>query len=149
MKDIHINDIPINGYYITSDNPLEKILLESQEVIDLRDMNLTELVLPHCKELICGNNELTKLIFLNGCEHIRCASNRLTKLVLPKDCKYINCQFNILTKLIVPKNIERIFNYCNLLHPIINNLLNSKDPVKIELANNMQFANNLQNLYRA
>jgi hypothetical protein len=59
-----------------------------------------------------------------GCKIIHCHNNELTKLIIPKDCQYIKLTGN-------------------KLHPVIENLLQSKDPIKIALANSLQLANNL------
>ncbi len=58
----------MNGYYITSDNPNIKVPLEPQDVINLRHMNLIELVLPWCKEVYCERNYLTELIIPICCK---------------------------------------------------------------------------------
>jgi hypothetical protein len=82
-------------------------------------MNLIELVLPMCKEVYCSNNYLTELIVPEGCEEVYCYTNHLTKLIIPKTCKWICC-------------------YNNNLPKLIENLLQSGDLIKIQLANNLQ-----------
>jgi hypothetical protein len=119
MKDIHINNININGYYITKDNPTVKVILEPQEELILSGMNIIELVLPKCKKIYCGGNFLTELIVPEGCDYVYCRYNNLIKLIIPKSCKRIMCNNNKLLKIII-------------------NLFQSKDPVKIALANNLQ-----------
>jgi hypothetical protein len=157
MKDIHINDINIHGYYITADEPNIKVPLEPQERIELHHMNLIELVLPKCVEAYCNNNLLTELIIPEGLKKIWCSHNQLTKLTFTKDCQYISCQvnnlseliisntcevilcfYNNLTKLIIPKSCKRVHCNYNKLHPIVENLLQSGDSIKIQLANNLQ-----------
>jgi hypothetical protein len=92
----------MNGYYITADNPTEKVELVSQVQIYLPHMFLIELVLPRCK-------------------FVRCQCNRLTELIIPKTCELIYC-------------------YSNFLPKVIIDLFESNDPVKIQLANNLQLA---------
>ncbi len=111
-----------NGYYITEDNPLEKVLLEPQEEIHLSGMNLIELVLPQCIRVWCYDNQLTKLLIPMGCKGIHCSDNNLTQLIIPKTCLIVICKNNKLIQ-------------------IITNLIESRDPVKIQLANNLQLAN--------
>jgi Leucine-rich repeat (LRR) protein len=161
MKDIHIH-----GYYITSNNPTEKVPLEPQDEFFLYKWSLIELVLPKCRDvycynnqltdlygienltnlrqLICFNNQLTELIIPEGCEYVECQYNNLIKLIIPENCEFIGCVNNKLNKLIVPKGC--IFIYCgnNNIHPIVVDLFKSEDPVKIQLANSLQLANNLQ-----
>jgi hypothetical protein len=133
-----------NGYYIIKDRPTEKISLEPKEVLYLDNMNLIELVLPKCKKVYCYGNRLTELIIPDGVEIINCSVNNITELILPKSCIYLDCYYNELIKLIVQKTCEKIYCRYNKLYPIVENLLSSKDPIKIELANNIQLANNLQ-----
>ncbi len=109
------------GYYITQDNPTLKIPLHSQEKIFLPSMGIIELVLPECKYVWCSGNELTKLIIPESCESINCQYNNLTELIIPRGCTYVSCGFNNLPK-------------------VIENLFNSDDPIKIQLANNLQLA---------
>jgi hypothetical protein len=139
MKDIHIH-----GYYITSNNPTEKVPLEPQDEFFLYKWSLIELVLPKCRDVYCYNNQLTELIIPEGCEYVECQYNNLIKLIIPENCEFIGCVNNKLNKLIVPKGC--IFIYCgnNNIHPIVVDLFKSEDPVKIQLANSLQLANNLQ-----
>jgi hypothetical protein len=153
----------MNGYYITVDKPNEKIILEPQDEIYLCDMNLIELVLPECKLVWCRNNNLTELIVPKGCEYVNCAYNNLTKLVLPNSvkqvhcavnllteliipwgCDYVSCSHNNLIKLIIPNSCKTVLCNFNKLHPIIIDLFQSEDPIKIQLANNLQLVNKLQ-----
>ncbi len=127
----------MNGYYITKDNPKEKIAIIQHDIIYLSHMSIIELVLPRCREISCSDNYLKELVIPQGCEKINCSYNNLTKLTLPKSCKFINCHNNNLTKLIIPKDGQFYF-WCNNLHPIIINLFRSRDPIKIQLANNLQ-----------
>jgi hypothetical protein len=114
MKDIHIN-----GYYITHYNPSVKVPLEPQDEIFLPCMDIIELVLPKCRHVMCSSNQLTELIIPMGCETVSCSNNNLTKLIVPKTCKYVNCTDNNLPKVII-------------------DLFNSDNPIKIQLANNLQ-----------
>ena len=50
-------------------------------------------------------------------------------------CEFVNCANNNLTKLIIPKTINKIWCYGNNLHPIIINLFESDNSIKIQLAN--------------
>jgi hypothetical protein len=115
----------MNGYYITSDNPTKKILLEPKRSITLVAEELIELVLPKCT-------------------FVDCSFNKLTELIITEDCEYIECQYNPLTKLIIPKNCKRVNCFGTKLPKLIKNLYESKDYVKMRLANNLQVASNLQ-----
>jgi hypothetical protein len=97
-----------------------------------------------CKEIYCQYNNLTKLELPKSCEIVYCYNNYLTELILPKTCILASCYSNQLTKLIIPKTCENIHCWSNKFHPIIESLFNSLDPIKIQLANSMQLANNLQ-----
>ena len=112
----------MNGYYIQKYNPTVKVSLESQDKIELYFMYLIELVLPKCKEVDCSYNLLTELIIPEGVEFVNCSYNHLTKLIFPKTCKWIFC-------------------HNNRLHPMIIELFQTDDPIKIQLANNLQLAN--------
>jgi hypothetical protein len=109
----------MNGYYITRDNPTKKFTIEPQDEILLYVMDIIELVLPKCKWVNCNCNHLTELIVPQGCKRVYCVHNKLTKLIIPKSCTMILC-------------------HNNNLHPIIINLFESRDPIKIKLANNLQ-----------
>jgi Leucine-rich repeat (LRR) protein len=145
-------------YYITKDNPTVKVPLEPKHDINLCSKNIIELILPKCKRVWCYQNQLKKLILPEDCELISCSVNELTELIIPKTCKdldcsdnqltqltvpigceLIDCSNNKLTQLIVPKTCEWICCYANKLHPIIINLLESEDPIKIQLACSLQF----------
>jgi hypothetical protein len=132
-----------NGYYITYFNQTEKVEIEPQEEIRLFYTHLIKLVLPECKTVLCFNNYLTELIIPHGCEYVSCSSNNLTKLILPKTCKVVSCYDNQLTKLIVPKICTDVHCHSNNLPQLIINLLQSKEPVKIQLANNLQIFSRL------
>jgi hypothetical protein len=108
-----------SGYYITKNNPTVKFPLEPQEKICLDNMDLIELVLPKCREVYCYYNELTELIIPTGCDYVDCSYNKLTKLIVSKTCKTIWC-------------------YNNNLPQIIIDLFESDDPIKMQLANNLQ-----------
>jgi hypothetical protein len=146
-----------DGYYIIRNNPDEKIVLKSKKIIDLSNMGLIELVLPKCRQVHCDANYLTKLIIPRGCDYVSCINNnltelvlpmdcervwceynKLTELILPKSCKYIYCSYNKLTKLIIPRDFKDLWNIGNKLPKVIKNLIESCDPIKIELANNLQ-----------
>jgi hypothetical protein len=133
-----------NGYYITEDNPTIKVPIKPQNEISLNGMKIIELILPRCKQVHCFGNKLTKLVIPEGCEEVDCTDNQLTELIIPMGCKRVNCNRNKINKLIVSKSCETVLFVYNRLHPIIENLLGSKDPVKIALANNLQLANSLQ-----
>lgn len=62
----------------------------------------------------------------------------MTKLIVPNNCTFLNCTNNQLFKLIVPKNIQYFIIENNKLSKLIKELLSSNDPIKIELANNIQ-----------
>jgi hypothetical protein len=128
------------GHYITTDE-LTKSIIRSQDSIFLRNMNIVELVLPECKNVYCWGNKLTKLIIPQSCENVECWDNQLIELIIPKNCKIINCSYNKLTKLIVPKSCTKVRCHNNNLHPIIIDLLESNDPIKMQLANNLQLTN--------
>ena len=125
------------GYYIQKHNPTEKIPLEPNNEINVSYMKLIELVLPKCNRVFCSFNYLTELIIPQGCEWVSCRDNKLTKLLLPDSCKEVWCYDNYLTKLIVPKNCH-VWCHNNDFHPIITELLESDDPIKIQLASNLQ-----------
>jgi hypothetical protein len=125
-------------YYIQKDNQTEKIPLESQDKINLCGMNLIELILPPCKKVYCSCNNLTKLIIPEGCEVVGCSNNKLTELILPKSCVVLDCANNKLIKLITSKNCKIVFCENNKLRQTIINLFDSQDPVKIQLASNLQ-----------
>jgi hypothetical protein len=127
------------GYYIQKHNPAKKVILKTNDDIDICDMGIIELALPKCRRVWCWNNELSSLIVPEGCELINCSHNNLKELIIPKSCKYIYCFNNELSSLIVPEG-EYISCCDNKLHPIIIELFNSDDPIKIQLANNMQLA---------
>jgi hypothetical protein len=134
-----------NGYYIMKSNPTEKVVLRSEELIDLFSKELIELVIPQgCKKVYCSYSSLTKLIIPEGVEFISCIYNFLTELIIPNGCKFISCHHNNLNKLILPMSCEEIYCYNNNLHPIVENLFHSWDPVKIQLANSLQLTNNSQ-----
>jgi hypothetical protein len=133
----------MNGYYITENNPTVKVPLEPQEETILFSKEIIELILPKCERVYCWNNYLTELTIPEGVKLISCEYNKLEELILPKSIKYINCRFNTLSKLIISKNCDYIECYSNNLPLIIIDLLQSKDPIKIELANSLQLANNL------
>jgi hypothetical protein len=128
----------MNGYYITRDNPTVKVLLEPQDDISLQRMNLIELVLPMCKSVWCHSNYLKELIIPESVELLNCSNNQLINLIIPKSCKLIDCSNNKLKKLIIPKPCKIIWCRNNKLYPIIVNLLQSEDPIKIQLANSLQ-----------
>jgi hypothetical protein len=147
----------MNGYYIQKQNPTLKIPIELQDDINLTSMDIIELVLPKCKKVYCHFNQLKELIIPEGCEIVDCWNNKLTKLILPESCKEIYCSCNKLTELTLPKNCNIIYChdnnltklictksctiirvYNNKLHPQIENLLQSKDVIKIALANSLQ-----------
>ena len=71
-------------YYITKSNPAVKVSLKSQDYIDLRSMNLIELVLPPCRIFHCEHNYLTELIIPQGCIEVYCSDNYLTELIIPR-----------------------------------------------------------------
>jgi hypothetical protein len=146
----------MNGYYITANNPTEKVPLVPNDRIYLSFRGIIELVLPQCrcvycynnslKELIipvgctyvdCRHNYLNKLILSTSCKRVYCVDNKLTQLDIPNDCKEILCGDNLLTKLIIPQDCK-VNLTGNNLHPQIKNLLESNNPVKIQLANNLQ-----------
>jgi hypothetical protein len=131
-----------NGYYITRDNPSEKVLLEPQEKINLSFIDLIELVLPMCKSVWCNSNYLKELIVPESVELLNCSNNQLTELIISKSCKLIECSNNKLNKLIIYGSPSLLWCTKNDLHPIIIDLFQSNDPVKIQLANSLQ--NNLQ-----
>jgi len=127
----------MNGYYIQKNQPTVKIPLDPQESIYLESMNIIELVLPECEYVYCWNNNLTKLIIPEGCEYVDCSYNQISKLIIPMGCEEVYCQNNNLTKLIIPESC-RVVCYSNKLPQIIENLFQSGDSIKIELANNLQ-----------
>jgi hypothetical protein len=127
----------MNGYYITSSEPNIKVPLEPQDDINLSFMNLIELVLPQCKRVYCSYNLLTELIIPEGCEYVSCRDNMLTKLILANSCNDVWCYNNYLTKLIIPKNCQ-VWCHNNDFHPIITELFESRDSIKIQLASNLQ-----------
>jgi hypothetical protein len=150
-------------YYITENFPNKKIRLYPSDELNLYSMNIIELVIPPCKYINCNNNKLTKLIIPIGCRSVCCYSNQLTELIIPKDCKFVSCwnnklikliihegckevwcYDNNLTELILPKSCEFISCSGNKLHLVIEKLFDSDNPIKIELANNLQIANNIQ-----
>jgi hypothetical protein len=131
------------GYYITKDSSKEKTILKPQHIIELSNMDIIELVLPKCKTVKCDDNYLGKLIIPEGCESVNCSYNNLRELIIPKSCVWVSCHNNKLTKLIIPMSCDWISCSENRLHPIIINLFHSDDPVKIQLANSLQIANNL------
>ena len=133
-----MNDDIICGYYIQRNNPKEKILITYKDKIVLTDMDIIELVLTKCNAIWCDNNRLTKLILPQSCKYIYCSSNKLTQLIIPPNCNELNCRYNELTELILPKTCEKVLCYNNNLPPIIENLIESQDPIKIQLANNLQ-----------
>jgi hypothetical protein len=151
------------GYYIIEGNPYKKYILEPKEEIIISNMKITKLVLPFCKAIYCGYNSLTELSIPNGCESVSCTNNnlnklilsdtcttvfcpfnKLTELIITKNCKEIVCSYNCLTKIKIPITIDSVVCDNNPLPQVIIDLFESKDPVKITLANNMQIANNLQ-----
>jgi hypothetical protein len=136
-KNMKIESIQPKFYYITEDNPTEKVPLEPQEIINLIDIKLIELVLPKCRRAYCYFNNLTKLIIHDDCEYVDCSDNYLTELIIPKNCKGFNCNRNNLTKL-VALHASSVLCSDNNLHPLITQLFESCDPVKIKLANNLQ-----------
>jgi hypothetical protein len=136
----------MNGYYITQDYPTVKVPLEPKEIIDLSYMGLIELVLPKCKKVWCHRNYLTELIIPIGCEHISCYYNYLTELIIPQSCEHVYCWNNSLTKLITHRGCKYVECSNNNLHPIIGNLLQSNDPIKIELASNLQIDYNYKSI---
>jgi hypothetical protein len=146
-------------------NPIEKIPLESRDALYLSSMNIIELVLPPCKEVYCHSaylakinsnkltkliipdgynivrcdgNELTELILSKSCKRIYCWNNQLTELIIPEGCEWVHCHHNKLNKLIVPKSCTTISCHDNNLPQIIVDLFQSNDPIKIQLANNLQ-----------
>jgi hypothetical protein len=151
------------GYYITKFDPTIKVEIFPQETIALNYKNIIELVLPECKVVRCYNNQLTKLVVPDGCKKVNCDDNQLTELILPNSCEFVSCEnnkltelilhenceiiycaYNKLTKLILPKNSRYVYCGYNKLHPQIEELINSTDPVKRQLANSLQVANSLQ-----
>jgi hypothetical protein len=128
----------INGYYRTRDNPSVRWPLAPQDGIYLYGMDIIELVLPKCKYVNCANNYLTKLIIQEGCISIDCGSNFLAELIVPKSCTIVYCYYNKLKYLYVPKTCGYVRCSDNLLPSLIMELFESDDPVKIELANNLQ-----------
>jgi hypothetical protein len=148
------------GYFIRADNPTVKVRLAPAKYIDLSFKNLIELVLPECKEVRCYNNKLTNLIVPNGCKFIMCCKNNLNKLVLPIGCETVYCSNNNLTELIIPEGCEYVscinnqlnkliipkackeFNFDNNNLPqVIEKLFLSRNSIKMQLANSLQFAN--------
>jgi hypothetical protein len=131
-------------YYITRDNPTVKVLLEPQDDVSLQRMNLIKLVLPMCKNVWCDCNYLTELIVPESVELLNCNSNYLKELIIPMSCKYLDCSRNELTKLIILGIPSlRIYRF-NRLPQVIIDLFESDDPIKMQLANNLQLTNNLQ-----
>jgi Leucine-rich repeat (LRR) protein len=133
----------MNGYYIQKQNPTVKIPLKPKDNLILFNLNIVELVLPKCKEVYCDNNLLKELILPDGCEYVDCSNNQLTELIVPNSVKQFYCYKNKLTKIIIPKSCKFISCWNNKLHTIIVDLFESNDPIKIELANTLQLANNL------
>ncbi len=95
----------------------------------------------------CNGNNLIELIIPESCKEVWCVKNNLTKLIIPSSsCNNVFCENNLLTKLIIPKESNRIDCHNNCLPKVIEILLQSRDPVKIELANSLQLTNNLQRI---
>jgi hypothetical protein len=153
----------MNGYYIQKQNPTVKIPLEPRDEISLYNDNLIELVLPKCRKVFCHYNYLTELIIPRDCEFVECQENYLikltipigcktiycydndlTELIIPHGCTYVNCFNNKLSKLIVPKTCKEVYCFGNNLHPQIEELFQSENLVKIQLANSLLLANNKQ-----
>jgi hypothetical protein len=149
----------INGYYIIKNNPTVKVSLKPQKTISLVWRDIIELVLPECNEVNCYNNKLTELIIPHGCKRVDCSNNNLKELFIPHSCKdiicysndlvnltisngceFVNCDHNNLTKLILPESCTDVYCGFNMLHPQIKNLLESKNSIKIQLANNLQLS---------
>ena len=59
------------GYYITDKG--EKVIIDSQEYIDLSYKNIVKLILP------------------SGIQYVSCYSNNITGLILPSGVKYVSC----------------------------------------------------------
>ena len=78
------------GYYITSNG--ERVIIDSQESIDLSDKNIVELILPSgIKRVYCNNNQIKELILPSGIEYISCENNNITGLILPSGVKTVYC----------------------------------------------------------
>jgi hypothetical protein len=139
----------MDGYYITANNPTVKVPIEpisQNDFIDLHRMDIIELVLPlyptYSIFVDCSLNKLKELFIPPGYKKVWCAVNQLTKLTLPIGCKLIDCRNNYLKELYVPRSCKEVYCFGNNLHPQIEELFQSDDPVKIALANNLQIANN-------
>ena len=72
------------GYYITEAG--EKVILKSQEIIDVSYKKIVELVIPEgVKWVSCYNNQLTELNLPEGIKFVHC--NYIPNLKTPNGCK--------------------------------------------------------------
>ena len=102
--------INTQGYYMTSKG--EKVIIDSQNFIDLSYKNIVELVLPSgIKNVWCANNQLKELILPSSIIEVWCSSNQITGLILPSGVKNIYCENNNITGLILPSGVEYV--YCD------------------------------------
>mgnify|MGYP001607195049 CR=1 FL=1 len=98
------------GYYITDKG--EKVIIDSQESIDLSYKNIVELILPSgIKYVYCHNNQLKELILPSGVKYVYCYNNQLKELILPSGIEFVSCENNNITGLILPSGIKNV--YCD------------------------------------
>ena len=95
------------GYYITDKG--ERVIIDSQDFIDLSYKNIVELILPSgIKDVSCYNNQIKELILPSGVKNVHCSNNQIKELILPSGIQYVYCENNDITGLILPSGVKYV-----------------------------------------
>jgi hypothetical protein len=106
-------------YYILNDKKIElKNWKKTDKYIFSANIQVSEIILPPCKSFRCESIGLKTLI-MTSCDVIECTNNPIEKIY-------------------IPKNVQKIKLENTKLSEVIINLYKTLDPIKIELANNLQ-----------